>query len=405
MSAKVWAFALRSLARQPGRAILGILGVAAVGALLFDMLLLSRGLLVSFRALLDSAGFDVRVMAADAPAFARPRIADAETAAAAIRALPDVDEVVSLRLGNATVTGREGGRHDIFFIGADAETRRRPWILLEGRDLGASGSGGAPALVVNRRLATALRLRPGSELTLRGDCTRGAASAAPPVRFRVAGFAAFPFDDSKAMTAAAGLGDFGRTCGLDAKSDADLFLVASREGRASEAAVRSIRALRSDLHAFSNEEIVARFQQVGFSYFRQISAVLSSITLFFGFLLITVLLTVSVNQRFAEIAALRALGFTRRRVVLDVLAQAVLLVGAGGVLSLPLGLALARWLESILHAMPEIPAAMHFFAFEPRALATHALLLAVTAVLAALYPMRLVSRLPIAATLRSEMVT
>jgi hypothetical protein len=38
-------------------------------------------------------------------------------------------------------------------------------------------------------------------------------------------------------------------------------------------------------------------------------------------------------------------------------------------------------------------------------LATHALLLALTAVLAALYPMRLVSRLPIAATLRSEMVT
>jgi putative ABC transport system permease protein len=112
-----------------------------------------------------------------------------------------------------------------------------------------------------------------------------------------------------------------------------------------------------------------------------------------------------VNQRFAEIAALRALGFTRRRVVLDVLAQAVLLVGVGGVLSLPLGLVLARWLESILHAMPEIPAAMHFFAFEPRALATHALLLALTAVLAALYPMRLVSRLPIAATLRSEMVT
>ena len=36
-------FAWRSLVRQPARAALGILGVAAVGALLFDMLLLSRG--------------------------------------------------------------------------------------------------------------------------------------------------------------------------------------------------------------------------------------------------------------------------------------------------------------------------------------------------------------------------
>ena len=52
---KSLAFAARSLVRQPGRAALGILGIAAVGALLFDMLLLSRGLVVSFRHLLDSA--------------------------------------------------------------------------------------------------------------------------------------------------------------------------------------------------------------------------------------------------------------------------------------------------------------------------------------------------------------
>ena len=402
MTARVWAFALRSLVRQPGRAILGILGVAAVGALLFDMLLLSRGLLVSFRALLDSAGFDVRVMAADAPVLARPRIADAAAAAAAIRALPDVDELVSLRLGNATATATGGLPQEIFFLGADAQSRRRPWILLEGQDLGAAG--GEPSIVVNRQLAKAMALRPGAEVTLRGDCTRGAPTAAPPVRFRIAGVAAFPFDDPKAMTAGARLADFARTCGLDEHGDVDLFLVATR-GAGAAAAVRSIRALRSDLHAFSNEEIVARFQQVGFSYFRQISTVLSSITLFFGFLLITVLLTVSVNQRFAEIAALRALGFARRRVVVDVLAQAVLLVGTGGVLSLPLGLLLARWLESILHAMPEIPENMHFFAFEPRTLVVHATLLAATAVLAALYPMRLVSRLPIAATLRAETVT
>jgi len=307
-----------------------------------------------------------------------------------------------LRLGNATATATGGPPQEIFFLGADAQSRRRPWILLEGQDLGAAG--GEPSIVVNRQLAKAMALRPGAEVTLRGDCTRGAPTAAPPVRFRIAGVAAFPFDDPKAMTAGARLADFGRTCGLDERGDVDLFLVAAR-GAGADAAVRSIRALRSDLHAFSNEEIVARFQQVGFSYFRQISTVLSSITLFFGFLLITVLLTVSVNQRFAEIAALRALGFARRRVVLDVLAQAVLLVGTGGVLSLPLGLLLARWLESILHAMPEIPENMHFFAFEPRTLVVHAALLAATAVLAALYPMRLVSRLPIAATLRAETVT
>ena len=55
--------AWRSLVRQPARAALGILGVAAVGALLFDMLMLSDGLIVSMRDLLDRTGFDMAALA------------------------------------------------------------------------------------------------------------------------------------------------------------------------------------------------------------------------------------------------------------------------------------------------------------------------------------------------------
>ena len=122
----------------------------------------------------------------------------------------------------------------------------------------------------------------------------------------------------------------------------------------------------------------------------------------FALLLITVLLTVSVNQRLGEVAALRALGFSQRRVVLDVLFESALIVGIGGVLSLPLAAALAIWLDSILKRMPNLPAALHFFVFDPNALWVHGGLLAATAVIAALYPMRIVARLPIAATLRDE---
>jgi ABC-type lipoprotein release transport system permease subunit len=221
----------------------------------------------------------------------------------------------------------------------------------------------------------------------------------------VAGIADFVFDEARVRTALARLADLRRTCGFEATDDADLLLVASAEGAGPAAAVHAIRARRPDLHAFSNEELVERFQQIGFSYFRQISTVLSTVTLFFAFLLIGVLLTVSVNQRLGEIAALRALGLSRVRVVADVLCQSVLLVGTGGLLSVPLGFALSIWLDTILRAMPEIPRDAHFFVFEPRALAWQVLLLAATALLAALYPMQIVSRLPIAATLRNEVVT
>jgi ABC-type lipoprotein release transport system permease subunit len=403
---RVLSLALRSLVRQPSRAVLGVLGIAAVGALLFDMLLLSRGLLVSFRALLDVAGFDVRVMATEMP-FVSPPIPNAAGAAAALAALPELEEVVPIRFGAATVTrGTEAADLEIGFYGVEPG-QRRPWRLIAGTDLEAGGppAGARPGLVVNRELADTLRLGPGSELRLRGACARDRA-ALPATTFRVMAVVDFPFDERRARTAATRLGDFRRACGQEDRDEADLLLAASREGQGgAPAAVRAIRAARPDLHPFSNDELIARFQAVGFSYFRQISTVLSSVTLFFGLLLITVLLTVSVNQRFAEIAALRALGFTRRRVVLDVLCQSVLLVGSGGLLSLPLGFALAAWLDRILRTMPGIPSSVTFFAFEPRALVLHAGLMAATALLAALYPMSLVGRLPIAATLRREAVT
>ena len=132
---------------------------------------------------------------------------------------------------------------------------------------------------------------------------------------------------------------------------------------------------------------------------------LTTVTVPFALLLICVQLTVSVNQRLGEIAALRALGFSRRRVVSDVLSESVLIVGIGGLLSLPLGIVLASWLDRILKNMPNIPAELHFFVFEPAALGVHAGLLAVTAVIAALYPMSIVARLPIAATLRNEVIS
>ncbi len=394
-----WTLALRCLLRRPARSLLGALGVAAVGALLFDMLLLSRGLLVSFRDLLDGSGFDVRVLATDS-FFGGPSIENASAAVAAIASLPEVAEVTPLRFGRASTDGRPDSPQ-IDLLGIDPG-ERRPWRLLRGQDLGTTPD--EAALLVNRRLAERLRLSPGGSLTLRGTCSREP-TAAPPMRFHVAGVIEVPFDSASALSAVLRTAAFRRLCGLEGSDQAALLLVASREGRGADAAVNAVHRRRPDLHAFSNEQLMALFEQLGFSYFRQISTVLSAVTLLFGFLLITVLLTVSTNQRFAEIAALRALGFTRGRVVGDVLCQSALLVGGGGLASLPLGWALSRWLDAILRAMPGISAGVHFFVFEPRALVWHAGLLGLTAVLAAVYPMTLVARLPIAATLRSEAVT
>jgi putative ABC transport system permease protein len=156
---------------------------------------------------------------------------------------------------------------------------------------------------------------------------------------------------------------------------------------------------------FSNDQVISSVNRNGFAYFRQISIVLSSTTAAFTFLLVATLLTVSVNQRLGEVAALRALGMARRKIAVTLLWESALLVGVGGVLSLPLGELLAVGLDRILRRMPGLPEGLHFFVFEPRALVWHAVLLAATAVAAALYPMWLAVTLPIAQTLRQEIVS
>src|SRR2546426_819130 len=113
------AFAWRSLTREPLRAALGIAGVAAVGALLFNMLLLSRGLLVSFDELLESTGFDVRVTATAALPTLGPAIARAGAAVRAIRALPEVEKVVPIRFGRAEVLGDGGAEREVTLVASE----------------------------------------------------------------------------------------------------------------------------------------------------------------------------------------------------------------------------------------------------------------------------------------------
>jgi putative ABC transport system permease protein len=277
------------------------------------------------------------------------------------------------------------------------------WTVVEGHDLPDSARS-TSVVVINERLARQLGFHVGSTLSLRGRCN-DSSDAFPPVRFTVAGIAEFPFDSVSASTVAGTLEDVDRLCGEPPDRSAEMFLVRSTPQAGALGAAAAIRAAHPELYVVTNEELVERFSRVEFSYFRQISTVLAIVTLFFGFLLITVLLTVSVNQRLAEIAALRALGLSRLRVIAGVCWESVMLVGWGGILALPLAAGLSLWLDAILRTLPGLPARLHFFVFEPRALVLYSALLVIASLAAAIYPMRVVSVLPIAATLRREVVS
>jgi putative ABC transport system permease protein len=389
-------FAWRSLVRQPARAALGILGVAAVGALLFDMLLLSDGLVVSMRDLLARAGFDVRVTVTGELPRGSTRIEHVSDVAAVLAELPTVRSALAIRFAEGSLEMGEGAPLYTTFQGVNGQAPM-PWTVIRGDDIH-----GPDHVVINQALAERLHLDPGAELMMRAGCRPGS-EVLPRVRFRVSGIVDFPFEGTNENTVAGSMQALDRACGGNSQDEAELILVMSA-GDPDKTAT-AIERLRPDLRAVTNEQMLGRFRQTGFTYFQQISTVLTTVTLSFALLLITVLLTVSVNQRLGEIAALRALGFSRMRVVADVLSESALIVGAGGLLSLPIGVLLANGLDRILKSMPGIPADMHFFVFEANTLVLHVTLLAVTAIIAAAYPMQIVARLPIAATLRAEVTS
>ena len=105
------------------------------------------------------------------------------------------------------------------------------------------------------------------------------------------------------------------------------------------------------------------------SYFRQLAVILGSVSLVVGFLLVTTLVTVSVNERIGEIAVMRAIGVRRWRIVAQIVLESSAMMLVASPLGLALGLVTARYLNSILANFPGMPERIDFFLFQPGILA------------------------------------
>jgi putative ABC transport system permease protein len=147
-----------------------------------------------------------------------------------------------------------------------------------------------------------------------------------------------------------------------------------------------------------------KFVDERLGYFRQLAFILASVSLAVGFLLVTTLVTVSVNERIGEIAVMRAIGVARWRIVAQVMAEGVALSLVGATIGLGLGLIMAQWLNGILAAFPGLPAAFDFFYFEPAAAFRSLGLLVLCGIAAGVWPAWRAATLPIAKTLREEAV-
>jgi putative ABC transport system permease protein len=140
------------------------------------------------------------------------------------------------------------------------------------------------------------------------------------------------------------------------------------------------------------------------SYFRQLALILGTVSLVVGFLLVTTIVTVGVNERLGEIAVLRAIGTPTSGIVLQVLAEGAVLGVLGALGGLGLGLLTAEWLNGILGDFPGLPASFDFFVFRAQDALTALGLLALCGTLAGALPAWRAATLPIARTLREDAV-
>lgn len=393
----ILSLARASLVRHRARTLLAVAGVAISAAMLLDMVMLASGMRVSFRSLLLAQGFQIRLAPRGTLPFDTDATIPGATAIMArLTARPDV-VAVSPVLGAQLHVERGATSLSAAALGTIAAVQG-DYKILTGRAPAAEGEAAANDALLN---AVGARI---------GDTLSVAAGFDPQLRaftgqrtLRVVGRAHFTYLSARERALALPLASLQAMQGASRADRVSLIMVRLRDGAAVEADRAAIDRDIPVVSAISTATAIEQVEQ-RLSYFRQLAFILGSVSLAVGFLLVTTLVTVSVNERLGEIAVLRAIGVRRSRIVEQILIEGSAIMLVGAVAGLGLGLLTARYLNSILASFPGLPEAIDFFLFQPRDAWMALGLLAGCGILAGIYPAWRGASLPIAGTLREEAV-
>lgn len=385
--------ALREPLRHPLRTGLAVVGVAAATALLLDMLMLGAGMQRSLGEMLRGEGYEVRV----SPRGTLPLETDATMPGASalrdsLEAAPGVAGAAPVLAANLLLRPADGdaGAVRAFAVGVDPGEQGL-YRLLEGRDPAGSGEVLAEAEGPGGE--------PGTRLVLSvPDALEGAAGGGR--EYRVVGTADFLYASPRDRALALELGELQSLTGRWDR--VSFFMVRLEPGVGADEAAAELRRLFPDLEVASAGELVRRTEG-RLAYFRQLAVILGTVSLIVAALLVGTLTAVSVGERAGTLAALRAIGVSRRSLVTWLGAETLFVCAVAAGLGLGLGLGVAAYLETILADFPGLPRAVRFFVLRPRDLALAFGLVLAAGLAAALVPTwRATTREPAAVLSREE---
>ena len=395
-----------TLRRHPARTTLAMLGIAVAAALLLDMVMLATGMSESFRSLLLTRGYQLRVSPKGTLPFdSEATIDGAGAIVRALRANPDI-KAVSPTLG-ATLTIDSSGIPSAFTLGLERDVQG-DYTLEGGSDITRADSGpvaALPRIVVSQTFLTRARHAIGDTITISSGLDAQLRTAARSNRVVISGMGRFIYVPGETPVMALDLALLRELLGPSYRDRMSLAMAESR--RSDSASVEGVRAwiasTQPRVTAISTETAIRQVEE-RLSYFRQLAFVLGAISLGIGFLLVATLVTLSVNERRGEIAVLRAIGTQRSGVLAQVFLEGLLLTSAGIVGGLALGLVTAQWLNAILRDFPGLPSAFDFFVWSADAGWRALALLLTSGTLAGLLPAWRAASIPIARALREEAI-
>jgi putative ABC transport system permease protein len=395
MSGLGWS--IRSLGRHRLRTALSIAGIAVSAAMLLDMVMLSGGIEKSFAELLLARGYQIRLTPKGTLPFdTEATLSNVGQVIRALRQDPAVERAGAV-LG-ASLYGRRGDSlMTLFGYGIQPEGQAL-YRLEQGRDLRPTDTLG---VLLSAPAARLLGASVGDRVTLVGRLDPQVVTAAIGRALVVRGMVRWVYDYKGQPSVGTLLPVMQALTNQWEGDRASLVMVKVREDRDAEVVAERLSQAFPRLEVNSVADLVNHFRQ-RLVYFRQLSYILGTMSLIVTVLLVTTLLTITVNERLGEIATLRAIGISRGTVVREVLLEGAALTLAGSTLGILLGLATARYLDGILTSFPGLPAAFSFFVPRRESLTTAGLVLLFTGAFAGLYPAWLAARAPIAATLRAE---
>ena len=393
----LFTLAAASLVRHRARTVLAVLGVAVSAAMLLDMVMLSSGMRVSFRTLLLSQGFQLRVSPKGTLPFdTEATIRDGDSLVALLHVRPGVQAVSPVFGGQLHLSTPRG-------IVASSALGVIPAVegdyeLVDGRQPVDSNE-----MVANDALLTATGLRVGDTVRAGSGYDSQLRSLAGERALRIVGRARFVYMAKEQKGAALPIATFRAMHGRESDGRISLAMVRLAPGQDAEAERAALEALFPRVTVISIATALKGVDE-RLVYFKQIAVILGAVSLVVGFLLVTTLVTVSVNERIGEIAVMRAIGVRRWRIVAQIVLESSAMMLVASPLGLVLGLVTARYLNSILANFPGLPDRIDFFLFQPSAAWTSLGLLGLSGVLAGIYPSWRCASLPIATTLRQEAV-